>query len=116
MIDLVDGAQAVSKFPYRLNKANEEELERQLGELIDRGFIRTSVSPFAGPILFVRKKDGTSRLCVDYRALNKMTVKNRFPMPRIDYILERLNGAKVFSKIDLKSGYHQVRIAKRDIY
>ena len=116
VIDLVDGAEPVTKFPYRLNKVHEEELERQLGELLDRRFIRPSVSPFAAPILFVRKKDGSSRLCVDYRALNKMTVKNKFPMPRIDYILERLNGAKVFSKIDLKSGYHQVRVAKGHIY
>ncbi len=76
VIDLVDGAQLVSKFPFRLNKHNEEELERQLGELLDRGFIRPSVSPFVAPILFVRKKDGSSRLCVDYRALNKMTVKS----------------------------------------
>ena len=105
----------MSKTPYRLNKAQEAELERQLAELLAKGFIRPSVSPYAAPILFVRKKDGSFRLCVDYRALNKQTVKNKFPMPRIDYILERLNGAKVFSKIDLKSGYHQVRIVREDI-
>ena len=114
-IDLLPGSEAPSKFLYRLGRTMEAELDRQLSQLLESGFIRPTVSPFAAPILFVRKKDGSSRLCVDYHALNKITIKSHFPMPRIEYILDRLNGAQVFSKIDLKSGYHQVRIVQADI-
>ena len=113
-IDLVPGAIPPSQFPYRLSKALEGELEKQLADLLRAGFIRPSSSPFATPVLFVMKKDKSTRLCVDYRALIKLTIKNKFPMPRIEYILERLDGAKFFSKIDLKSGY-QVHIFDADI-
>ena len=91
------------------------ELKRQLSELMEKGFIHPSVSPFDAPILFVHKKNETLRLCVDYHALNKITIKNRYPLPRIDELMDRLAGAKYFSKIDLYSGYHQIRIKEDDI-
>ena len=83
-------------------------------ELIDHGFIRPSKSPYGSPILFVKKKDGSLRMCIDYRALNKITIKNKYPLPRIDEFLDRLFDVGVVTKIDLKSGYHQVRVALRD--
>ena len=92
-----------------------DELKKQLDDLIKAGFIQPSKSPFGAPILFVKKKDGTMRMCVDYRALNGITIKNSYPLPRIDELFDRLHGAKVFSKIDLRSGYHQIRIAEEDI-
>jgi hypothetical protein len=91
------------------------ELKRQLDDLLAKGFIRPSKSPWAFPILFVEKKDGSKRLCVDYRAFNQVTIKNKYPLPRIDVLFEQLRGAKVFSKIDLNSGYHQLRIWEEDI-
>jgi len=91
------------------------ELKVQLQELLDKGFIRPSNSPWGAPILFVKKKDGTLRLCIDYHQLNKVTVKNRYPLPRIDDLFDQLKGARVFSKIDLRSGYHQLRIKEQDI-
>ena len=87
----------------------------QLTELMHKGFIRPSVLPFGVPVLFVHKKEGTLRLCVDYRALNKATIKNRYPLPRIDELIDQLAGAKYFTKIDLYSGYHQIRIKEDDI-
>jgi len=92
-----------------------EELRKQLDELIENGFIRLSRSPYAAPVIFVRKKDGSIRLCIDYRALNKITIKNKYPIPRIDDLLDQLKDAKVFSKIDLRSGYYQVRINPEDV-
>ena len=92
-----------------------DELRKQLTDLQDRGFIQASQSPYGSPILFVRKKDGSLRFCVDYRALNKLTIKNRYALPRTEELFDRLQGAKVFSKIDLESGYWQVRIAKGDV-
>jgi hypothetical protein len=86
------------------------ELKVQLQELLDKGFIRPSNSPWGAPVLFVKKKDGTLRLCIDYRQLNKVTVKNRYSLPQIDDLFDQLKGARVFSKIDLRSGYHQLRI------
>src|SRR5580765_2526169 len=88
----------------------------QLQELLDKGYIRPSVSPWRAPMLFVRKKDGTMRMCMDYRQLNKLTVKNRYPLPRIDDLFDQVRGATVFSKIDLQSGYHQIRIKDEDIH
>ncbi|KAJ9532359.1 hypothetical protein QJQ45_010456 [Haematococcus lacustris] len=96
--------------------AELDELKRQLDELLAKGYIRPSTSPFGSAVLFVRKKDGSLRLCVDYRALNQLTIKNRYPLPRIDDLLDQLAGARVFSKIDLKSGYHQIRVAEADIH
>ncbi|GFH33445.1 RNA-directed DNA polymerase homolog [Haematococcus lacustris] len=93
-----------------------DELKRQLDELLAKGYIRPSTSPFGSAVLFVRKKDGSLRMCVDYRALNQLTIKNRYPLPRIDDLLDQLAGARVFSKIDLKSGYHQIRVAEADIH
>ncbi|KAL0553922.1 hypothetical protein IC582_007826 [Cucumis melo] len=95
--------------------AELKELKVQLQELLDKGFIRPSVSPWGAPVLFVKKKDGSMRLCIDYRELNKVTVKNRYPLPRIDDLFDQLQGATVFSKIDLRSGYHQLRIKDEDV-
>ncbi|KAL4033156.1 hypothetical protein IC575_006242 [Cucumis melo] len=95
--------------------AELKELKVQLQELLDKGFIRPSVSPWGAPVLFVKKKDGSMRLCIDYRELNKVSVKNRYPLPRIDDLFDQLQGATVFSKIDLRSGYHQLRIKDEDI-
>ncbi|CAN4085302.1 unnamed protein product [Withania somnifera] len=87
----------------------------RLRDLLDKGFIRSSVSPWGAPVLFVKKKDGSMRMCIDYRRLNKVTVKNKYPFPRIDDLVDRLQGAVVFSKIDLRSGYHRLRIRTEDI-
>jgi len=92
-----------------------DELKKQLAELVKSGFIQESKSPFGAPILFVKKKDGTMRMCIDYRALNNITIKNAYPLPRIEELFDRLQGAKYFSKIDLRSGYHQIRIDPQDV-
>ena len=92
-----------------------KELKAQLQELLDKGFIKPSVSPWGAPVLFVKKKDGTIRLCVDYRQLNKATIKNKYPLPRIDDLFDQLQGAAVFSKIDLRSRHHQLRIKGEDV-
>ena len=93
-----------------------KELKLQLQELLEKGFIHLSVSPWGAPVLFVKKKDGALRLCVDHRQLNKMTVKNKYPLPRIDDLFDQLKGASVFSKIDLRSGYYQLRIKDTDVH
>jgi hypothetical protein len=100
---------------YRLSPLEMEEVSKQLAELLDKGLIEPSSSPFGAPILFVPKPNGTLRMCVDYRALNKYTVKNRFPLPRIDDLFDQLKGARVFSSLDLTSGYHQIRITDEDV-
>ena len=82
---------------------------------MEKGFIRPSVSPWGAPVLFVRKKDGTMRLCIDYRELNKVTIKNKYPLPRVDDLFDQLQGAQVFSKIDLRSGYHQLKVRVSDV-
>ncbi|KAL4016431.1 hypothetical protein IC575_024082 [Cucumis melo] len=105
-IELEPGTVPISRAPYRMAPAELKELKVQLQELLDKGFIRPSVSPWGAPVLFVKKKDGSMRLCIDYRELNKVTVKNRYPLPRIDDLFDQLQGATVFSKIDLRSGYH----------
>ncbi|TYK02180.1 ty3-gypsy retrotransposon protein [Cucumis melo var. makuwa] len=106
-IELEPGTVPISRAPYRMAPA---ELKVQLQELLDKGFIRPSVSPWGAPVLFVKKKDGSMRLCIDYRELNKVTVKNKYPLPRINDLFDQLQEATVFSKIDLWSGYHQLRI------
>ncbi|KAL0556312.1 hypothetical protein IC582_004825 [Cucumis melo] len=114
-IDLEPGTVPISRAPYRMAPAELKELKVQLQELLDKGFIRPSVSPWGAPVLFIKKKDGSMRLCIDYRELNKVTVKNKYPLPRIDDLFDQLQGATVFSKIDLWSGYHQLRIKDGDV-
>nr|GFC97375.1 putative reverse transcriptase domain-containing protein [Tanacetum cinerariifolium] len=109
-IDLIPGAAPVAQAPYRLTPPEMKELSEQLKELSDKGFIRPSSSPWGAPILFVKKKDGSFRMCIDYRELNKLTVKNRYPLPRIEDLFDQLQGSSVYSKIDLRSGYHQLRV------
>ena len=100
---------------YKMSYPKLDELKKQIQEFLDQGIIRPSHSPYGAPILFVKKKEGTLRMCVDYKALNKITIKNRYPLPRIEELLDRLQGAKYFSKIDLRSGYHQIQVADTDI-
>ncbi|GJS69462.1 putative reverse transcriptase domain-containing protein [Tanacetum coccineum] len=114
-IDLVPGATPVARAPYRLAPSEMKELAEQLQELTDKGFIRPSSSPWGAPVLFVKKKDGSFRMCIDYRELNKLTVKNRYPLPRIDDLFDQLQGSSIYSKIDLRSGYHQLRVREEDI-
>ena len=109
-IDLIPGVPLPNGLVYRHSLMENEEIKWQIQELIQKGYIRPSSSPCGIPIVLVQKKDGTWWLCIDYRALKKITVWNRYPIPRIDDLLDQLKGAKYFSKIDLKSGYHQVPI------
>ncbi|KAI3749597.1 hypothetical protein L2E82_20211 [Cichorium intybus] len=114
-IDLIPGASPIARAPYRLAPTEMRELMSQLQELLDKGFIRPSSSPWGAPVLFVKKKDGSMRMCIDYRELNKITIKNRYLLPRIDDLFDQLQGADYFSKIDLRSGYHQVRVRNEDV-
>ncbi|GJY00318.1 putative reverse transcriptase domain-containing protein [Tanacetum coccineum] len=114
-IDLIPGAAPVARTPYRLAPSEMQELSNQLQELADRGFIRPSTSPWGAPVLFVKKKDGSFRMFIDYRELNKLTIKNRYPLPRIDDLFDQLQGSSVYSKIDLRSGYHQLGVRNEDI-
>jgi hypothetical protein len=112
-IKLIPSTMPIHKSPYQMAPDEQLELKKQLDDLLAKGFIRPSKSPWAFPMLFVEKKDGSKRLCVDYRALNAVTIKNKYPLPCIDVLFEQLRGAKIFSKIDLNSGYHQLRIKER---
>jgi hypothetical protein len=114
-IELQPRTAPISKRPYRMPPAELAELKKQLQDLLDKGFIRPSTSPWGCPALFVKKKDESLRMCVDYRPLNAVTIKNKYPLPRIDVLFDQLLGAKVFSKIDLRSGYHQIKIRTSDI-
>lgn len=109
-IDLVPGAKPISRAPYRMTTTELMELQVQLQELLDKKLIRPSISSWGAPVLFVKKRDGTMRLCIDYRMLNKVNIKNRYPLPRIDDLFDQMRGASVFSKIDLRSGYYQLKI------
>nr|GEU72522.1 putative reverse transcriptase domain-containing protein [Tanacetum cinerariifolium] len=109
-IDLIPRAALVSRAPYRLALSEMKELSEQLQELSDKGFIRPSSSPWGAPVLFDKKKDGSFRMCIDYRDLNKLTMKNRYPLPKIDNLFDQLQGSSVYSKIKLRSGYHQLRV------
>ncbi|MCO5550081.1 hypothetical protein L7F22_003560 [Adiantum nelumboides] len=115
-IELIPGANPVARPPFRMSLQEELEVRKTLDEYLNKGLIRPSFSPFAAPVLLVKKKNGTFRMCIDYRALNKITIKHRYPMPRIDDLLDALGGAIVFSKIDLKSGYHQIRVKDEDVF
>ncbi|KAH0709554.1 hypothetical protein KY284_010981 [Solanum tuberosum] len=114
-IDILPDTRPISIPPYRMAPAELKELKEQLKDLLDKGFIRPSVSPWGAPVLFVRKKDGSLRMCIDHRQLNKVTIKNKYPLPRIDDLFDQLQGATCFSKIDLRSGYHQLRVRECDI-
>ena len=101
--------------PYRHPKAYWDEIERAIQELLAFGHIRSSTSPFASSVVLVKKKDDTLRMCIDYKALNKKTLKSQYPIPSINELMDELRGAKFFSKIDLRSGYHQIRVREQDI-
>ena len=105
-INLVLEAETISRYPYRMTTQELSALRLQLEDLLAKGCIRLSVSPWGAPVFFVKKKDGSLCLCINYRELNKVTIKNRYPLPRIDDLFDQIKGAKMFSKLDLKSGYH----------
>jgi CxxC motif-containing protein len=115
VIELVLGTTPIFKRPYRMTTNQLVEFKEQLQELIDKGYICPNASPWGVPVIFVPKKDGTQRMCVDYHSLNEVTIKNKYPLPRIDDLFEQLKGACVFSKIDLRSGYYQLKIRASDI-
>jgi hypothetical protein len=114
-IDILPDTALIAKRPYRMAPTELAELKLQIAELQHKGYIRPSSSPWGAPILFVTKKDGSMRMCIDYGSLNEVTIKNKYPLPRIDYLFDQLQGAKYFSKIDLRSGYHQLGIKEVDI-
>src|SRR5215216_2279277 len=113
-IDLIPGAPLPNKAPYHVNPEETKEIQRQVQKLLDNGHVRESLSPCAVPVILVPKKDGTSRMCSDCRPINAITMRYRYPIPRLDDMLDELRGASVFSKIDLKSGYYQIRIQEGD--
>jgi hypothetical protein len=115
VIDLLPGTAPTFKQPYRMSVEELKELKKQLTELQEAGYIRSDSSPYGAPVLFVQKKDGSQRMCVDYRSLNDVTVKNKCPLPRIEDLFNRMRDARIFSKIELRSGYHQVKIRPSDI-
>jgi hypothetical protein len=115
VIDLLPGTAPISKRPYMMSVEDLKEHKKQLAELQEAGYIRPSSSPWGAPILFVQKKDGSQRMCVDYRSLNDVTVKNKYPLPCIEDLFDQMRGARVFSKIDLRSSYHQMKIRPSDI-
>nr|GEZ68459.1 putative reverse transcriptase domain-containing protein [Tanacetum cinerariifolium] len=114
-IDLIPGATPVARASYRFALSELKELSEQLKELSEKGFIRPSLSPWGAPVVFVKKKDGSFRMCIDHQELNKLTIKNKYPLPRIDDLFDQLQGSSVYSKIDLRSGYHQLCIHEKDI-
>jgi hypothetical protein len=110
IIDLLPGTPPISKRPYRMAVNELVELMKQIAELQSKEFIHSSSSPWGALVLFVEKKDGTQRMCVDYRSLNEVTIKNKYPLPWIEDLFDQVKGASVFSKIDMRSGYHQLKI------
>ena len=114
-IELHPNTSPISMSPHRMAPVELQELKVQLKELLDKGFIRPSTSPWGAPVLFTKKKDKTLQLCIGYRQLNRVTIKNRYPLPRIDDLFDQLRGARVYSKIDLRTGYHQLRVMETDI-
>jgi hypothetical protein len=115
VIDLLPGTAPISKWTYRMFVEELKELKKHLTELQEAGYIHPSSSPWGAPVLFVQKKDGSQWMCVDYRSLNDVTVKNKYPLPCIEDLFDRMRDARVFSKIDLRSGYHQMKIRPSDI-
>jgi hypothetical protein len=115
VIELQPGTAPISRRPYKMTPKELAELKVQLNELLDKGYIRPSSSPWGCPTLFKKKKDQSLRLCVDYRPLNVVTIKNKYPLPRIDILFDQLASAKVFFKVDLRSGYHQIKIRPKDV-
>jgi hypothetical protein len=115
VIELLPGTAPIIKRAYRVSRLELVKLKKQIDELSEKGYIRQSTSPWAAPVLFVEKKDGTRRMCIDYRALNEVTIKNKYPLPKIEDLFDQLREASVFSKIGLRSGYHQLRIRPSDI-
>jgi hypothetical protein len=115
VIDLLPGTAPISKQPNRMSVEELQVLKKQLSELQEVGYICPSSSPWGALVLFVQKKDGLQQMCVDYRSLNDVTIKNKYPLPRIDDLFDQMRGARVFSKIDLRSGYHQMKIRPSDI-
>ena len=114
-IELAPRTEPISKAPYRMAPLELKELKVQMDELVSKGFVRPSTSPWGAPVLFVKKNDGSLRLCIDYRELNRVTIRNQYPLPRIDDLFDQLQGARVFLKIDLRSGYHQLKIRSEDV-
>ena len=114
-IELHPGTSPISMTPHRMASVELQELKVQIQELLGKGFIRPSTSPWGAPVLFAKKKDKALRLCIDYRQLNRVTIKNWYPLPRIDDLFDQLKGARVYSKIDLRTGYHQLRVREADI-
>ena len=114
-IDLIPGTEPISIHPYRMAPAELRELKAQLEELLSKGFIRLSISPWGDLVLFVKKKYESFRLCIDYRQLNRVTIRNQYPLPRIDELFNQVQGSRVYSKIDLRSGYHQLRVWESDV-
>ena len=114
-IDLIPETKPISIPPYRMAPTELRELKAQLEELLSNGFIRPSISPWGAPILFVKNKDGSLRLCIDYRQLNRVTIRNQYPLPRIDELFDQLQGSRVYSKIDLRLGYHRLRVQESDV-
>src|SRR3954466_11208931 len=115
IIELIPRAGPIAQRSYSMNPTELEELKKQLDAMLEIGLIQPSVSPWRSPVLFVDKKDGGNRLCTDYRKLNDVTIKNKYPFPKIEDLFDQLTGAKVFSKIDLRTGYHQLKIRVEDI-
>jgi hypothetical protein len=115
VIDLLPGTTPISKWPYRMSVEELKELKKQLTELQEAGYIRSNSSPCGAPVLFVQKKDGSQGMCVDYRTLNDVTVEDKCPLLRIKDLFNQMRGARVYSKIDLRSGYHQMKIRPSDI-
>ena len=114
-IDMLPYINLISISPYQMAPTELRELKSQLKDLLDKGFIRPSISQWGAPVLFMKKKDGSLRMCIDYRQLNKVTIKNKYPLPRIDDLFDQLQGESYFLKIDLRSGYQQLRVRGEDI-